>query len=204
MRSLVLLLVVGVLACDATAQKSPLDRPLDGVTVSEFATGLENPWGLAFLPDGRALVTEKPGRLRFLSPDGTLSEPLAGMPKVDDGGQGGLLDVALDPDFATNRLVYLSFSEPGTDDKAGTAVAKGRLGERGLEDVVVIYRQEPKVKSGGHYGSRLVFGRADDGDAGNRVGDRHERRVERVADVPNDLEPHEAGEREDDKVAHEA
>jgi glucose/arabinose dehydrogenase len=175
MRSFVLLLAVGVLACDATAQKSPLDRPLDGTArVTEFAKGLENPWGLAFLPDGRALVTEKTGRLRYVAPDGRLSEPLTGVPTVDDNNQGGLLDVALDPQFAANRRVYLSFSEPGTDGKAGTAVARGRLGEDGLADVVVIYRQEPKVKSGGHYGSRLVFGR--DGTLFITQGDRQNQR----------------------------
>jgi len=185
MRLFVLLLAVGVLACDATAQKSSFDRSLDGTArVTEFAKGLEGPWGLAFLPDGRALVTEKPGRLRFIAPDGRPSEPLAGVPKVDDASQGGLLDVALDPKFAANRLVYLSFSEPGTDGKAGTAVAKGRLGERGLEDVVVIYRQEPKVKSGGHYGSRLVFGR--DGTLFITQGDRQNQRP-LVQDLSTDI-----------------
>jgi glucose/arabinose dehydrogenase len=140
--------------------RSPTPGSTDGVVRAEtFATGLENPWALAFLPDGRILVTEKAGRLRIVGKDGTSSEPLAGVPAVDARGQGGLLDVALDPRFAENRLVYLSFSEPGENGTAGTAVARGRLGDAGLEEVRVIYSQQPKLRGGGHFGSRLVFGR---------------------------------------------
>jgi len=128
------------------------------VTVATVAGGLRNPWGLAFLPDGRMLVTERPGRLRVVSADGRLSEPLGGVPTVAAVGQGGLLDVALDPDFARNRLVYLSYAEPG-DGGQGTAVARGRLGATSLENVEVIFRQLPKVGGGLHFGSRLVFGR---------------------------------------------
>jgi glucose/arabinose dehydrogenase len=123
-----------------------------------MARGLEHPWGVAVLPDGRLLVTERPGRLRIVGRDGKLSAPLTGVPKVYAQGQGGLLDVALDPGFTENRLVYLSYAEPG-EGGAGTAVARGRLMEGGLEDVRVIYRQHPKVEGGGHYGSRLVFSR---------------------------------------------
>lgn len=128
------------------------------VTVVTVASGLRNPWGLAFLPDGRMLVTERPGRLRVVSAEGRLSEPLGGVPTVAAVGQGGLLDVALDPDFARNRLVYLSYAEPG-DGGQGTAVARGRLGPTSLENVEVIFRQLPKVGGGLHFGSRLVFGR---------------------------------------------
>jgi glucose/arabinose dehydrogenase len=117
---------------------------------------LEHPWALAFLPDGRILVTERPGRLRIVTKDGQLSKPLDGVPKVQVGGQGGLLDVAIDPKFDSNRLVYLSYAEPG-EGGAGTAVARGRLGESGLEDLNVIYRQQPKVEGYNHFGSRLVF-----------------------------------------------
>ena len=162
----VFLLLVIALACapGCSAQnpaiRSPTPASIDGVVRAEtFASGLVNPWALAFLPDGRLLVTERPGRLRFVGKDGTLSEPLTGVPAVDARGQGGLLDVALDPRFAENRLIYLSFSEPGENGTAGTAVARGRLGETGLEDVRVIYSQRPKLRGGGHYGSRLVFGR---------------------------------------------
>jgi aldose sugar dehydrogenase len=142
------------------------------VSVVTVAEGLEQPWGLAFLPDGRMLVTEKEGRLRLVGVDGALSEPLGGVPQVHDGGQGGLLDVALDPDFASNRLVYLSFSEPGGGG-AGTAVARGRLGDGALENVEVIWRQQPKLGSGQHFGSRLVF--LGDGTLIVTLGDRNQR-----------------------------
>ena len=104
------------------------------------------------------LVTERPGRLRLVDRSGRISEPLAGVPEVEVGGQGGLLDVALDPKFAENRLVYLSYAEL-REGGAGTAVARGRLDEGRLEAVRVIYRQQPKVAGGNHFGSRLVFAR---------------------------------------------
>ena len=142
------------------------------IVVVTVAEGLEQPWGLAFLPDGRMLVTEKEGRLRLVSPDGTLSEPLAGVPEVYDNGQGGLLDVALDPDFAANQLVYLSFAEPGGEG-GGTAVARGTLGADRLDHVEVIWRQQPKLDSGQHFGSRLVF--LKDGTLIVTLGDRNRR-----------------------------
>jgi glucose/arabinose dehydrogenase len=127
------------------------------VRAETVARGLQNPWALEFLPDGRMLVTEKAGQLRVVASDGTVSPPLAGVPAVDARGQGGLLDLALDPQFTQNRLIYLSFSEPGPNGTAGTSVARGRLGDAGLEDTRVIYSQQPKMRGGGHYGSRLVF-----------------------------------------------
>jgi aldose sugar dehydrogenase len=127
-----------------------------GISVVTVAGGLVQPWGLAFLPDGRMLVTEKEGRLRIVAQDGTLTGPLGGVPEVYTGGQGGLLDVALDPDFASNRMVYLSYAEPG-DGVAGTAVARGTLAQDRLDGVTVIWRQQPKLDSGHHFGSRLVF-----------------------------------------------
>lgn len=130
----------------------------DVAKVSVHAEGLEHPWSLAFLPDGRALVTERPGRMRYVSPNGELSEPIAGVPQVDARGQGGLLDVALDPDFAQNGLIYLSYAEAGSGGN-GTAVARGRLNGERLEDVDVIFRQLPKKNSSKHFGSRLVFDR---------------------------------------------
>src|SRR5574341_2412288 len=143
----------------AQAPRSPTPPAVDGaVRAQTVARGLEHPWALAFLPDGRMLVTERPGLLRTVERDGRLSAPLAGVPQVQARGQGGLLDVALDPRFAENRLVYLSFAEPG-EGGAGTAVARGRLGEGRLEDVRVIYRQQPKVEGSNHFGSRLVFAR---------------------------------------------
>ncbi len=134
-------------------------RTADGrVEVSTVAEGLEHPWGLAFLPDRRMLVTERPGRLRIVDPDGRLSEPLAGVPEVYARGQGGLLDVTLAPDFTESRLVYLSYAEPGRGG-AGTAVARGRLEGDRLVDVTTIFRQQPKVGGTAHFGSRLVFAR---------------------------------------------
>ena len=137
------------------------------------AQGLVNPWGLAFLPDGRMLVTERPGRMRLLGPDGQPGRPLIGLPPVAAGGQGGLLDVVVDPDFARNRLVYWSYSEPG-DGGNSTAVARGRLDGEGLAGVQVIFRQSPKVDSRSHFGSRLVF--APDGRLFITLGDRFSRK----------------------------
>lgn len=138
-------------------------------TLTAASEQLENPWGLAFLPRGRLLVTERPGRLRIVEADGRLSKPLANVPDVAHRGQGGLLDVALDPGFAANRTIYLSYAEPG-EGGAGTAVARAVLGETGLSDVVVIFRQQPKVGAGNHYGSRLAF--AADGTLFVTMGDR--------------------------------
>lgn len=125
--------------------------------VSTVASGLEFPWSLAFLPDGRMLVTERPGRLRIVGTDGSLSEPVKGVPAVHARGQGGLLDVAVDPQFAQNGLVYLSYAE-NLRNGAGTAVSSGRLEGGELKEVELLFRQEPKVTQGDvHYGSRLVF-----------------------------------------------
>lgn len=140
-----------------------LDSAHGPLAVREVVGGLEHPWALAFLPDGQGmLVTERPGRLRRVTADGQLSAPLAGVPKVYAVGQGGLLDVALSPRFAADRLVYLSYAEQGVDGRAGTAVGRGRLSADlgALEDFQVIFRQQPKLSSGIHFGSRLVFDRA--------------------------------------------
>jgi len=127
--------------------------------VVKVVEGLEYPWGLAFLPDGRKLVTERPGRLRIVAKDGKLEpQPVAGVPTVAATGQGGLLDVALHPRFSENSLVYLSYSARG-EGGVGTEVARGRLAGGGLEDVRVIFSQSPKSGGGRHFGSRLVFDR---------------------------------------------
>jgi glucose/arabinose dehydrogenase len=145
------------LLVQAQAPRSPTPASVKGVVdVQTIAKGLEHPWSLAFLPDKRILVTERPGRLRVVEPDGRVSEPLTGVPQVYASGQGGLLDVALSPAFDKDRLVYLSFAESG-EGGAWTAVAHGRLGERGLENTQVIWRQQPKVSGSNHWGSRIVF-----------------------------------------------
>ena len=126
------------------------------VTVTQ---GLEYPWGMAFLPDGRRLVTERPGRLRLVAADGALDpRPIGGLPPIATHGQGGLLDVALHPQFAENGWVYLSYAARG-DGGVGTEVARGRLVDHRLENVEVLYRQQPKSGGGRHFGSRLVFDR---------------------------------------------
>ncbi len=167
------------LAVAQEAPRSPTPAAVKlAARVTDVARGLEHPWGLAFLPDSRLLVTERPGRLRLVT-NGQLSEPLAGVPAVYARGQGGLLDVALGPGFAQDRLVYLSFSEPG-EGGAGTAVARGRLGERGLEGTRVIWRQQPKVDGPNHWGSRLVF--RPDGTLFVTLGERYAYR-ERAQDL---------------------
>jgi glucose/arabinose dehydrogenase len=147
------------LHCAASGQESESFRTSAGtLRLTTVARGLEHPWGMAFLPDRTILVTEKPGRMRVVATDGRLSQPLQGVPEVHASGQGGLLGLALDPDFATNRTIYFSYAEPGGGG-AGTAVARARLGTGRLEDIRVIFRQRPKVDGSSHFGSRLVFGR---------------------------------------------
>lgn len=121
------------------------------------AQGLEHPWAVAFLPQGRFLVTERPGRLRVVQPDGSLGQPVQGVPKVAAGGQGGLLDLVLDREFARNRQLFFCFSEPG-DGGNSTALARARLApdEARLEDVRVIFSQKPKVASSLHFGCRIA------------------------------------------------
>lgn len=132
------------------------------LTVATVAEGLRNPWALAFLPDGKhILVTEKPGDLRVISPEGKVGPPLSGVPSVWAEGQGGLLDVVLSPDFKSDRTVYLSYAEEGDDGKAGTAVGRGQLSSdlRHLDDFTVIFRQQPKLSEGNHFGGKLAFDR---------------------------------------------
>ena len=140
----------------------PTAGPVRAVPVAQ---GLESPWALAFLPEGRFLVTERPGRLRVVEADGRLNPPLAGLPAVAAGGQGGLLDVVLDRGFASNRTLYFCFSEPAPAGAAGnsTALARARLSEdrTRLEDLRVIFSQRPKVASSLHFGCRIVEGMKD-------------------------------------------
>jgi glucose/arabinose dehydrogenase len=148
-------------AMAAAVQEMPSEQGT--LEVTPIVTGLEHPWALAFLPDRQGmLLTERPGNLRRVTADGKLSAPISGVPEVWAKGQGGLLDVALSPDFKQDRTVYLSYAEGGGQgDKAGTAVGRGRLSEdlTSLKDFQVIFRQEPKLSVGNHFGSRLVFDR---------------------------------------------
>lgn len=155
--STVLLVVAALLSPLANAQvfSSELQR-FRAVTVTE---GLEFPWGLAFLPDGRMLVSERPGRLRLVAADGKLDpQPVSGLPVIAAVGQGGLLDVVLHPDFAKNGWIYLSYAAEGAGGY-GTEVLRGHLDGHVLRDVQVIFRMQPKSKPGHHFGSRLVFDR---------------------------------------------
>jgi aldose sugar dehydrogenase len=176
-RKLLSLLVVCVApACLAQPNEGPAPRsPTPGSTAGvvradTVASGLEHPWGVAPLPDGRFLVTERPGRLRIIDAKGVISSPVTGVPAVHAVGQGGLLDVTIAPDFATSRTVYLSYSEADEGRLSGTTVAKGQLNGTALENVQVIYRQVPKMRGGGHYGSRVVVAR--DGNLFITQGDR--------------------------------
>lgn len=166
----------------AAAQARTIDSSAGPLRVETVAEGLEHPWGLEFLPDGRMLVTERPGRLRLVTAEGDVGAPLAGVPAVFAEGQGGLLDVALDPAFAKNRLVYISYAEPG-EGGASTAVARGRLEDSALRDVQVIFRQTPKLGGGNHFGSRLAF--APDGDLFVTTGERF--KFEPAQDLSNTL-----------------
>lgn len=132
------------------------------LTVSTVADGLRNPWALAFLPGGKdMLVSERVGNLRLVNAEGKVGPSISGVPKVWAEGQGGLLDVVLSPEFDKDRTVYLSYAEEGSDGKAGTAVGRGQLSEdrARLENFSVIFRQQPKLSVGNHFGSRLVFDR---------------------------------------------
>ena len=131
--------------------------PAASQTAQILARDLEHPWAVAFLPQGRFLVTERPGRMRVVEADGKIGPPLAGLPKIAVGGQGGLLDLVLDSDFDRNRMLYFCFSEPGPGGNS-TALARARLvaGEAALEEVRVIFSQKPKVASSLHFGCRIV------------------------------------------------
>jgi aldose sugar dehydrogenase len=192
--AVILTLAVGVMLSNrlayselpAALTKAPAPAAKSAVKVEIVASDLAHPWALQFLRDGRMLVTERPGRLRVVSKDGKVSAPIEGMPKVAAVGQGGLLDLALHPKFADNQLVYFTFSEPRGGDSNGTSVARARLelDDKGgrLQDLRIIFRQEPAVSGGLHFGSRLAF--ADDGTLFVTLGERNQR------DFAQDLSNH--------------
>ncbi|GJE19000.1 PQQ-dependent sugar dehydrogenase [Methylobacterium marchantiae] len=146
------------------------------VQVAVVAKGLDSPWAMEFLPDGRMLVTERTGKMRIITKDGTVGQPISGVPKVDARGQGGLLDVALSPSFVADRLIYFSYSEP-REKGNGTTVARAKLiEEKGggrLDEMKVIFRQTPTYDGDKHFGSRLVF--APDGKLFVTVGERSDK-----------------------------
>jgi len=162
MKSLTLLtLIYALLAQNADAQDNQNTSPSHETDVTVFAEGLNQPWGMTFLPDGRLLVTEKVGQLRLIDPNGTISKPIKGLPDVNTTGQGGLLDVVLDPDFKHNQTIYVSYAKLESDDSVSrTAVAKAQLDNDKLSHVEPIWQQAQSKKAGYHYGSRLVFDRS--------------------------------------------
>lgn len=152
-------LILALLIFTGMPQAQAVTPTTGQADVTEIVSGLEHPWALAFLPDGSMLITEQTGRLRMVDRHGDLLEPIGGVPDVDTRSQGGLLEVLISPGFSDDRFVYLSYSEHDGRDR-GTAVGRGRLSEDGrqLEGFEVIFRQEPKLSSGQHYGGRMVFG----------------------------------------------
>lgn len=148
------LVLIGLSAC---GQKQSVESKEGPVQIDNLADKLNHPWGMAFLPDGRLLVTEREGQLCILNTDTSLTEPLEGVPEVFAQGQGGLLDVALHPDFENNRMLYLSFAEPGSNGKASTALGRGKLEDSRIADFEVIFTQYPKMRGPNHFGGRIVF-----------------------------------------------
>ncbi len=179
--ALLLVLATALAGCNSDAADGALvETEAHDFRVETVVAGLDHPWGLAFLPDGGMLVTERPGRLRLVR-DGRLDpEPIGGLPAIAATGQGGLLDVALHPRFEDNRWVYLSYAAAGPGG-VGTEVARGRLEGQQLTDVEVLFGMEPKSGGGRHFGSRLVFDR--DGYLYITLGDRGDRpRAQRLDD----------------------
>lgn len=182
MRLVTALTIAGVLfaGCHPAAAettKAPPQVTKAAIKVETFAKGLVHPWGMAFLPDGRLLVTERPGRMRLVGKDGRVSPPLKGVPPVFASGQGGLLDVAIASDFKSSSLITFSYSEPRGQGSNGTSVARAKFAADAdaarLDDVKVIFRQEPATTGGLHFGSRLAFAR--DGSLFVTLGERFQR-----------------------------
>jgi len=149
-------------ACSGTDAAAPAKR-IGNAFVATPVAQFNEPWAMTFLPDGHLLVTEKPGKLKLLDVESGRAGDIGGVPRVAHGGQGGFGDVILHPQYATNSIVYVSYSEPGDGGNSGAAVARAKLnldsaGGGKLDDLRVIWRQDPKVSGQGHYGQRMTFG----------------------------------------------
>ena len=151
------LLTLLLLSWSALAQKPTVRTDAGDVAVHKIADGLDHPWGIEFLPDNRLLVTERAGTLRILEADNTISDPVPGTPEVFNVGQGGLLDVALHPDFDQNKYVYFTYSDPGPDSTATTALGRGTFENDQINNFEVLFKMEPYVKGPNHFGGRINF-----------------------------------------------
>lgn len=153
------LTAMGLAALAASAQATTIETRWVDINVETVAEGLNHPWGMAFLKNGKMLVTERAGNMRLIEADGSIGEPIAGLPEIKVRGQGGLLDVILSPDFESDNTLYFSYSEPESagSEVTSTAVARARLENNELHDLEVIFSQYPKEEGGRHYGGRLQF-----------------------------------------------
>ncbi|WP_102796160.1 PQQ-dependent sugar dehydrogenase [Bowmanella denitrificans] len=174
-KSLLAACVAALLLSQVGMAATQINSEKHAIKVEKVTDGLAHPWGMTFLPDGRLLVTERSGNLRYVGLDGKVSQPIQGVPKVRAYGQGGLLDVQIDPEFRRNQTIYLSFSEPSENGKdSSTAVASATLDGDKLTNVKVIFSANPKIDSAYHFGSRLIFDRQ--GNLFVTLGDRGSRR----------------------------
>ncbi len=167
----ILLFVPGLYSCNSNVSQPGQMIESDKVSmrIDTMATGLENPWGMAFLPDGRILIAERPGRLRVFASGELRDEPVSGLPDIWAHGQGGLLDVVLHPDYDENGWIYIAYAEP-RNGGGNTSVSRGRINGNSFTDVELIFRGEPATGAGQHFGSRIVFD--DDGYLFTTIGDR--------------------------------
>lgn len=168
------MLALAILSSVVAADPAFVASQQGNLRIDTVATDLAHPWGISVLPDGRLLVTERDGRLRYIDKSGQLSAPVTGLPAIVVAGQGGLLDVLTDKDFAKNQTIYLSYAEPGADNTNSTAVARATLDGQALKNFKVIFSQTPKVDSKYHFGGRLV--QQADGSLFVTMGDRGNQR----------------------------
>ncbi len=151
------MILLFLISFNSYAQKPTVERDQGAIEVQTLVEELEHPWAIEFLPDNRILLTERPGRLRIIDTANNISEAIQGVPEVFAKGQGGLQDVAIDPDFTNNNYVYFTFSEMGKDSTATTALGRGVLKDNRLNDFRVLFRMEPYVEGEMHFGSRIIF-----------------------------------------------